>query len=136
VPRNPAILANRDAAFFDLGLCGPRRTDLRHETQYCGYFKTPTLRNVARRRFFFHNGRFTSLREVLRFYVERDVRPEEWYPLEAGRVRKFNDLPAQRRSSVNASDGPLNRHRGERPALDSREIDEVIAFLQTLNDAD
>src|SRR6185436_3822103 len=28
VPRNPAILANADPDYFDLGMCGPDRTDL------------------------------------------------------------------------------------------------------------
>jgi cytochrome c peroxidase len=136
VPRNPAIPANQDPQFFDLGLCGPRRTDLAQETGYCGYFKTPTLRNVARRRFFFHNGRFASLRDVVRFYVQRDTHPEKWYPREGGRPARFDDLPAQYRRNVNVSDAPLNRSRGQQPALDEPEIDEVLAFLQTLNDSD
>jgi cytochrome c peroxidase len=136
VPRNPAISANRDPRFFDLGLCGPLRSDLMHETQYCGYFKTPTLRNVARRRFFFHNGRFTSLRQVLRFYVTRDLRPQEWYPRQASKPGEFDDLPARYRNNVNVSDAPLNRRRGDRPALDEHEIEAVIAFLGTLDDAD
>jgi len=29
------------------------------ELKYCGLFKTPTLRNVATRGVFFHNGRFS-----------------------------------------------------------------------------
>jgi cytochrome c peroxidase len=74
VPRNPEIPANRDADYFDLGLCGPYRNDLTHETSYCGMFKTPTLRNVATRTVFFHNGRFHRLEDVMHFYVERDTR--------------------------------------------------------------
>lgn len=128
VPRNPA---NSRPGFFDLGLCGPRRTDMRAEHQYCGYFKTPTLRNVAKRRLFFHNGRFTSLKDVLHFYVERDTNPERWYP----QSQRFNDLPARYRGNVNISDAPLNRERGAVPALNDAEIDQVIAFLQTLTDA-
>jgi cytochrome c peroxidase len=134
VPRNPAIPANTDPQFFDLGMCGPRRTDLSRETQYCGYFKTPTLRNVARRRFFFHNGRFTTLQDVMRFYVERDTDPARWYPTVAGRVHKFDDLPARYRDNVNISDAPLNRGPRDRPALDAAEIEKVIAFLETLSD--
>jgi cytochrome c peroxidase len=136
VPRNPAIQANRDPRFFDLGMCGPRRSDLREETRYCGYFKTPTLRNVARRRFFFHNGRFTTLNDVMRFYVERDTDPRRWYPAVAGKVQKFDDLPVRYRGNVNTSDAPLNRGPRDRPALDAAEIDKVIAFLRTLSDAD
>ena len=130
VPRNSAIPADRDPSFFDLGLCGPLRTDLKREAQYCGYFKTPTLRNVARRRFFFHNGRFQSLREVLEFYVGRDVDAGRWYP-----STKFDDLPARYRGNVNTSDAPLNRQSGGLPALNADEIADVIAFLRTLDDA-
>ena len=136
VPRNASIPANRDPGFFDLGLCGPLRVDLRGERGYCGYFKTPTLRNAARRRYFFHNGRFGSLREVLRFYVRRDLDPALWYPRTRGQVRKFDDLPARLRVNVDTSDAPLNREPGDAPALSDAEIAQVISFLKTLDDAD
>lgn len=136
VPRNPAIPANSNPRFFDLGLCGPRRADLHKESQYCGYFKTPTLRNVARRQFFFHNGRFTSLQDVMHFYVERDTDPRHWYPAIAGKLRKFNDMPARYRANVNTSDAPLNHGPGDKPALNDAEIAKVIAFLETLNDTE
>ena len=136
VPRNPAIAANSNPRFFDMGLCGPKRVDLKDEHQYCGYFKTPSLRNVARRRFFFHNGRFTTLEDVMHFYVARDTDPRRWYPANHGRVAKFDDLPARYRGNVNISDAPLNRERGQAPALNQQEIKQVIAFLGTLTDAD
>jgi cytochrome c peroxidase len=134
VPRNPGIPANRDPGFFDLGLCGPRRTDLQQESGYCGSFKTPTLRNVARRRFFFHNGRFTSLQSVMEFYVTRDLTPGRWYPRVGSRVLRFDDLPPRYRTNVDSSDAPLNRDPGEQPALNEAEIEQVIAFLRTLDD--
>jgi cytochrome c peroxidase len=134
VPRNPVIPANADPRFFDLGLCGPRRTDLHNESQYCGYFKTPTLRNVARRQFFFHNGRFANLQDVMHFYVERDTNARRWYPTLASKLQKFDDLPTRYRDNVNMSDAPLNRSRGDRPALNDAEIGKVIAFLGTLSD--
>ena len=136
VPRNAEVAANADPHFFDLGLCGPRRHDLEAETAYCGYFKTPTLRNSARRRQYFHNGRFTTLEQVLGFYAERDSAPERWYPIQAGRVRKFDDLPRVYRSNVDTSDAPLNRKRGQPPALAAPEIADLAAFLRTLDDAD
>ena len=136
VPRNPAIHANADPRFFDLGLCGPRREDLRGATRYCGYFKTPALRNVTRRRFFFHNGRFTNLRDVMHFYVERDTDSRSWYPTITGKLRKFDDMPARYRGNVNISDAPLNRGPRDTPALNDAEIAKVIAFLGTLSDAD
>jgi cytochrome c peroxidase len=134
VPRNPAIPANRDPSFFDLGLCGPERIDLKDRAEYCGMFKAPTLRNVALRRVFFHNGVFHSLRQVMEFYVERDIRPAKWYPRDAdGSVRKFNDLPAQYHDNVNV-EPPFDRRPGDTPALAPSEIDDVIAFLGTLTD--
>jgi cytochrome c peroxidase len=53
VPRNPQIQANAARGYFDQGLCGPLRSDQATQHQYCGMFKTPTLRNVATRRVFF-----------------------------------------------------------------------------------
>jgi cytochrome c peroxidase len=136
VPRNPEIPNNRDPHFSDLGLCGPKRADLGTELSYCGFFKTPTLRNVARRKYLFHNGRFTSLTEAVRFYVERDRRPRLWYPWRAAVLRRFDDLPFAMRSNVNRSDAPLNWQPGQPPALDAAEIDDVVVFLRTLDDAD
>ncbi|HWB32917.1 MAG TPA: cytochrome c peroxidase, partial [Acidobacteriaceae bacterium] len=137
VPRNPEILANASPDYYDMGLCGPLRTDQRKERAYCGLFKTPTLRNVAIRHVFFHNGRFHTLKEALRFYVQRDTNPELWYPTSpSGAVDKFNDLPPQLRANVDVIDEPLTRKRGEAPAWSDAEIDDVTAFLQTLTDRD
>ena len=135
VPRNPAIPANADPAYFDLGLCGPLRNDLSNRTDLCGAFKVPSLRNVTTRKVFFHNGRFTNLRDVLGFYVRRDTNPEEWYPRAAdGSIDKFDDLPAAYKKNVNTTEVPYNRLPGMAPALSAQEIDDVIAFLGTLND--
>jgi len=49
-PRNAAIPANADRGYYDLGVCGPLRTDLKDRHEYCGLFRTPSLRNAARRR--------------------------------------------------------------------------------------
>ncbi|MDE2080847.1 MAG: cytochrome-c peroxidase [Burkholderiales bacterium] len=136
VPRNPAIPANRDPAFFDLGLCGPLRHDLGAQTRYCGMFPTPSLRNVATRRVYFHNGVFHSLREVLDWYAGRDLQPQRFYPRGAdGRVVAYDDLPPQDRANVDHSDAPFDRRRGDAPALDEADIDDLIAFLGTLTDA-
>jgi cytochrome c peroxidase len=135
VPRNPAISANRDPAYFDLGLCGPVRTDLRDRAEYCGLFKTPSLRNVATRHVFFHNGAIRSLAEAVRFYARRDTDPARFYPRDAGgKVRKFDDLPAQYRANVNVQP-PFGRKPGDPPALTEAEIADVVAFLETLTDA-
>ncbi|WGG51119.1 cytochrome-c peroxidase [Rugamonas sp. DEMB1] len=135
VPRNARLKATADPAYFDLGLCGPDRTDLAARADLCGAFKVPTLRNVATRHTFFHNGAFDNLKDVVAFYVRRDTNPEEWYPLGAdGKVDKFNDLPAQYRRNVNISEVPYNRQPGMAPALSPAEIDDVVQFLGTLTD--
>ena len=134
VPRNNQIPANADPAYYDLGLCGPLRTDLRAHGEYCGMFKSPTLRNVATRRTFFHNGVFHTLKQVLEFYAERDTNPEKWYPRNPdGSVRKFDDLPPQYRANLNV-EPPFDRRAGDKPALSGDEMDDIISFLQTLND--
>ena len=135
VPRNPALLTNRDPKYFDLGICGPYRTDFEAETQYCGMFLTPTLRNTATRHVFFHNGIYHSLKQVLDFYDFRDVDPARIYPRGAdGKVEKFNDIPKRFRANVDRVDPPLNRHRGEAPAMTAAERRDIIAFLKTLTD--
>ncbi len=137
VPRNPEILANAAPGYFDMGLCGPLRTDQTGQSKFCGLFKTPTLRNVATRSVFFHNGRFHTLKEALRFYVQRDTDPRLWYSVTAsGAVIKFDDLPPQLRGNIDVIDQPLTRKEGEAPAWNDAEIDDVMAFLQTLNDRD
>lgn len=136
VPRNRAIPANAKKDWYDLGLCGPARTDLADRKEYCGLFRAPSLRNVALRRSFFHNGAFHSLRQVLEFYVDRDRRPEKWYGRDAhGRVQPYDDLPAQYQANIN-HEPPFDRRPGDEPALSKTEIDDVIAFLKTLTDAD
>ena len=135
VPRNPEIAANADPDFFDLGLCGPFRTDLAQRGDLCGQFKVPTLRNIATRHVFFHNGYFHTLIDALRFYVERDTDPALWYPLDAdGVVEKFNDLPALLKRNVNTQEVPYDRHPGQAPRLNDAEIEDLAAFLRTLTD--
>ena len=135
LPRNAEIPANADPAYFDLGLCGPFRTDLAERTDLCGAFKVPTLRNVATREVFFHNGLFKNLRDALRFYVRRDTNPDEFYPTDAsGLVEKFDDLPTAMHRNVNTEEVPYERRPGQAPRLNDAEIDDVVAFLGTLTD--
>jgi cytochrome c peroxidase len=134
VPRNQGIAKNRDPAFFDMGLCGPMRTDLSAHKEYCGSFRVPTLRNVAARRVFFHNGVFHDLRTVIEFYAQRDARPRRWYA-SGGHVVSYDDLPPAQRANV-SREAPFGRDAGAPPALTSAEVDDLIAFLKTLTDAD
>jgi cytochrome c peroxidase len=134
VPRNKDIPANADPQYHDLGLCGPLRTDLMDRKDFCGLFRTPSLRNVATRRVFFHNGVFHRLEDVVRFYAERDTQPQKWYPPgKDGVVLKFDDLPLQYRDNIDRQ-VPLDRHAGEQPALSEADIQNIVAFLGTLTD--
>jgi len=135
VPRNMAIAANADPAFFDGGLCGATRTDLSARTDLCGAFKVPSLRNVALRKHFFHNSAFGSLEDVIRFYVRRDTDPQLWYATDIlGNPVPYDDLPDTLRGNVNITEVPYNRRPGDTPALDDAEIADLAAFLRTLSD--
>lgn len=118
VPHNPRL------EYSDMGLCGPLRTDLRGKKEYCGKFMTPSLRNAATRHSFFHNGVVTNLKDAVRFYAERDTKPAKWYP-----GGKFDDLPAQYWPNVD-KDSPFGGSR----VLSDKDIDDIVAFLQTLTD--
>jgi cytochrome c peroxidase len=133
VPRNRELPVNRDPKFYDLGACGPERQDLKGRAEFCGLFRTPTLRNVALRKSFFHNGIYHTLEDVMRFYAERDTNPEKFYPVRHGIVQKYDDLPKQYWGNLN-TDPPFDRKRGDPPVLNEAEIKDVIAFLGTLTD--
>ncbi|ACY31261.1 cytochrome-c peroxidase [Comamonas thiooxydans] len=157
VPRNPAILANAADKFYDLGLCGPLREDMKPERSLCGMFKTPTLRNVATRSVFFHNGVMTSLEQVIRFYNTRDTNPEIWYPTKGGkpqtkpssdfptyglittqyaggRVQKFNDLPTAYLENIDPQMPLDGRAAASKPPMSEQDIADLICFLKTLTD--
>ncbi len=139
VPRNTQIPRNADPAFFDLGVCGPEgeRPPLpvgapagSSIDQLCGKFRMPTLRNVAQRPAFMHNGFFKDLREVVRFYSTRNTDPRHWY----GASGTPNDLPATYLGNVERNKAPFNRPSTAGPLLTEAEISDLLAFLQTLSD--
>ncbi|NML43622.1 cytochrome-c peroxidase [Ramlibacter sp. G-1-2-2] len=162
VPRNMAIPANQDPAWFDMGVCGPIRTD--HlptapgaANAFCGMVKAPTLRNVAKRTSFFHNGVMHSLEQVVRFYNTRDTMPQLWYPTVGGTpkatpdadfptwglvttqyvggtVQKFNDLPAAYRANIDPQMPLDGRAAGSANPMSERDIADLVCFLQTLDD--
>ena len=134
IPRNPQIAANADPQYYDMGLYGPARTDLAGGKEYCGFFRAPSLRNTALRDAFFHNGAFKTLRQVMHFYVERDLFPERYYPRNPdGSIHKYDDLPRGYPDNLD-NDPPLDRKPGDKPALSDAEIEDLLAFLQTLTD--
>lgn len=133
-PRNERVQAAGKTAPVrpDLGLC--ERTAIEtpsSDAAYCINFRTPSLRNVAVRASFMHNGAFQSLRDVVAFYASRDTDPRRWY---RSGVR-FDSVPRKFRGQVNVSLAPYGRREGEPPALTDPEIDAIVAFLQTLTDA-
>lgn len=132
VPRNRALPANRDPKHFDNGLCQTaRRLRWPEPDQWCGYLRTPGLRNVAVRQSFMHNGVFTTLRDAVAFYNTRSTDPRRWY---GGRA-EFDDVPAAYHSNINVNSTPMNRRPGMPPAMTEAEIDDIVAFLRTLTDA-
>lgn len=133
VPRRPDLPAAKTAADHDLGLCQNKQLATRAGIgDLCGAFKVPSLRNVAVRQAFFHNASLRDLREVLSFYATRDTHATHWY----GQQQVFNDVPAKYRRNVNRSEVPYDQKAGEQPRLNEQDIDDLLAFLQTLTDAD
>jgi cytochrome c peroxidase len=135
VPRNRTLAQNKDPKFFDMGVCGPFRSDIAKQTQYCGMFLTPTLRNTAERGVYFHNGVYHNLKDVMDFYNLRNTAPDKVYPRDAnGKVQKFDDLPAAYQANIDVADAPFDRKAGDANALNDQEIDDIIAYMKTLSD--
>jgi cytochrome c peroxidase len=155
--------------YYDMGLCGPlappagdgnARPDLAATTSSCGLFKVPTLRNIAVTSPYFHNGVLTTLHQVVRWYVTRDINNNSGNnpnPVPAGPggnpymavgtfytaadgtpdLYEYNDLPVAYDANVNVGEVPYTPPTfagGQSPTLTSREIDAVVAFLCTLTD--
>jgi cytochrome c peroxidase len=130
------IASQARGAEADLGLCRSGRVGLSDDPSFCGRFRTPTLRNVALRTSFFHNGSVHSLRDAVAFYATRDTDPARWYPRNPdGSVHVYDDLPAAMAAYVNR-EAPFEPLADGRPRLNDQEIDDLVAFLQTLTDAD
>ncbi len=96
----------------------------------CGFFKTPTLRNITITAPYMHNGFFDNLRDAVAFYATRDTQPVRWFP--AG--TKFNDLPAPYHANVDVDTPPYQRRPQQGPQLTNEEIDDIVEFLYTLTD--
>jgi cytochrome c peroxidase len=132
LPRNRELPASKDPGSFDLGLC--ERKDLKTpsgDARYCSTFRIPSLRNVAVRESFGHNGVYKSLREAVAFYARRAVAPDRIYP--AG--HRYDDVPPKYLANLNIYAPVYNRREGAAPPMTEDEIDAVVAFLGTLTDA-
>ncbi len=133
VPKNGTALGEPNHDYYDLGLCGPLRTDLASKTANCGAFKVPTLRNIALTGPYFHNGVFDSLEEVVAWYITRDTDPGRWYKKADGTPDiVFNDLPTAYASNVNVSEVPYIPTLA--PTLSNSEMADLVRFLCTLTD--
>ncbi len=130
------IASAASGAQFDLGLCRSGRPGLSADPSFCGRFRTPTLRNVALRTSFFHNGSLHSLRDAVAFYATRDTDPGRWYSRNAdGSVHAYDDLPPELVQYVD-HEAPFAPAPDGKPRLSDAEIDDIVAFLNTLTDSD
>jgi cytochrome c peroxidase len=144
VPRNNNIPANvtrpgLPPLYYDLGLCTAQNPVVPHtlpaSAQFCGMYKTPTLRNVATRKVFFHNGVFNNLVDVINWYNTRDTNPSAWYPTVNGVVQKFNDLPPAYRANLDSTDVPFDGLQvGGTPHMSAQDVADLKCFLETLTD--
>jgi cytochrome c peroxidase len=129
---NGAGLGAPGHSYYDLGFCGPVRTDSLLDAGLCGTFRTPGLRNVALKGSYFHNGVFGSLPQVLGFYLNRDANPALVYQKADGSADiAFNDLPTQFQANVVVRP-PFTPAGGGR--LSATEAQDLVAFLCTLTD--
>jgi cytochrome c peroxidase len=163
------VPGDAEYAYYDMGLCGPlepasgdvhARSSLAAATSLCGLFKVPTLRNVAITSPYFHNGVFSTLHQVVEWYVTRDINNNTGNnpnPVAAGAggnpyravgtfytaadgtpdLYQYNDLPTAYDANVNAGEVPYTPPGfggGQAPTLTAAEIDDVVAFLCTLTD--
>jgi len=129
----PASAKMRKSPTLDKGVCTHPLVSARADANsWCGAFKVPGLRNVAVRQAFFHNASITDLREVIAFYATRDTDPKRWY----GTSKPLGSVHPSLRANVNRDEAPYGQKPGEQPRLSERDIDDLLAFLHTLTDAD
>jgi cytochrome c peroxidase len=132
-PANGTSLGSPGHHYYDLGLCGPVRTDLSGDTRLCGLFKVPTLRNVAIKQTYFHNGVYNDLHQVVGFYATRDSNLARIYVKPDGSPDiPYNDLPQAYDGNVERRQAPFNQTRG--PSLTQAEVQNLVSFLCTLTD--
>ena len=118
---------------LDKGVCTHPLVRARADAHtLCGAFKVPSLRNVAMRTAFFHNAAITDLRDVIAFYATRDTDPKRWY----GTTKPLGAVDPTVRANVNRDEVPYGQKPGDQPRLSEQDIDDLLAFLHTLTDAD
>jgi cytochrome c peroxidase len=69
------------------------------------------------------------------FYNLRDTDPAKIYPRDAsGKIVKYDDLPTQYQANIDVADAPFDRKFADKPAMTDQDIDDIIAFMKTLDD--
>ncbi|MEQ8284944.1 cytochrome c peroxidase [Thalassospira sp.] len=125
VPRNVATrhANDKDVDFTDNGLLDNPLID---DPAYRGKYKTPSLRNVAVTSPYMHNGVFSELETVVRFYnkFNSKAKANQTNP-ETGEAWGAAEVP----ETISLSE------LEEGDALDTKRIKAIVAFLKTLTDA-
>lgn len=133
--RNGSNISTGQHEFYDLGFCGPFRTDSLLDPPLCGAFRAAPLRNVALRRHYFHNGIFNQLTDAVRFYVHRDLDPSRVYLTITGAADvPYNDLPSEYHANIVRNRSPFTPAPNGKARLSEEEIRDIVSFLCTLND--
>ncbi len=133
VPLGRKLKANADPAFYDLGLCGPYRTDMKDHPEYCGLFRTPATQR---------GGRQTLPQQGIPFAggshpLLRAARhpPQRWYARSA-RASCSSTTTCRRSTTPTSAPMRLRAKLATSRQLTEAEIRDVAAFLRTLTDAD
>lgn len=132
--QNGTGLGSPNHRYYDMGFCGPFRTDSLTDTALCGAFRVAPLRNVALKGSYFHNGVFKSLNEVINFYMNRDIAPSQIYKKADGTPDiPYNDLPLVYQVNIDKTRNPF-RALGSGVRMTPSEIQDLITFICTLTD--
>jgi cytochrome c peroxidase len=105
----PQSLNAAGADYVDNGLGGSI-----HNPRQFGTFRAQTLRKIALTAPYGHNGYFQDLRSLVRFYNTRDLPDAGWDPPEISWDMNTHDL------------GNLG--------LSDEDVDDLVAFMETLTD--
>lgn len=94
-----------------------------------GKFKVPTLRNLSRTAPYMHNGYFSSLKALVEFYNTRDLKPACKNPFTSETA-----AIAQGCWPVPEIAATVNRNELGNLSLSAHDVDDIVAFLGTLDD--
>jgi len=109
----------------DFGLGSTDKINTENRAKLNGKFKVPTLRNVAITAPYMHNGVFNELETVVRFYNKYNSRSSK---------NQTNPETNQRWLDAEVSENISLKELEHGPALDTRRIKALVAFMKTLTD--